>query len=84
MTEVRNNGWRTSKMTDEHTKGAISKAKGKVEEAAGKLTGNRRQEARGKAKQIQGSAQQGLGDVQDAVRRSEKNQIGRASCRERV
>ena len=60
-------------MTDEHTKGTISKAKGIVEEEAGKLTGNRRQEARGKAKQIQGAAQQGLGDVQDAVRRSEKD-----------
>ena len=59
-------------MTDEHTKGAISKAKGKVEEVAGKLTGNRRQEAKGKARQVQGAAQQGLGDIGDAVRRSEK------------
>jgi uncharacterized protein YjbJ (UPF0337 family) len=55
-------------MTDEHTKGAISKARGKVEEGLGKLTGNRQQEAKGKVRQVQGDAQKGLGDVQDAVR----------------
>jgi uncharacterized protein YjbJ (UPF0337 family) len=55
-------------MTDEHTKGAISKARGKVEESLGKLTGNRQQQVKGKARQVQGVAQQGLGDVQDAVR----------------
>jgi len=32
-------------MTDEHTKGAISKAQGKVEEWLGKLTGNRQKQA---------------------------------------
>ena len=55
-------------MTDEHIKGAISKAEGKVEEGLGKLTGNRRQQAHGKVKQVQGDAQKGLGDIQDAVR----------------
>ena len=56
-------------MTDEHTKGTVSKAKGRVEEGLGKLTGSRQQQAKGKAKQVQGSVQHGLGDVQDAVRR---------------
>jgi uncharacterized protein YjbJ (UPF0337 family) len=55
-------------MTDEHTKGAISKVQGKVEEGLGKLTGNRQQQLRGKARQVQGDAQKGLGDVQDTVR----------------
>lgn len=56
-------------MTNEHTKGAISKARGRIEEAVGKLTGDRREEARGKVRQVQGEAQEGLGDVQDAVRK---------------
>ncbi len=56
-------------MTNEHTKGAISKAKGTIEEGLGKLTHNRTQEARGKAKKVQGAAQNGLGDIQDTVRR---------------
>ncbi len=55
-------------MTDEHTKGAISKATGKVEEGLGKLTGNKEQELHGKVKQVQGTGQEGLGDIQDAVR----------------
>jgi len=55
-------------MTDEHTKGAISKAEGTVEEAIGKLTGDKKQQVHGKAKQVQGVAQKGLGDVQDAIR----------------
>ena len=55
-------------MTDEHTKGALSKARGKIEEGLGKLTGNRPQQARGTVRQVQGQAQEGLGDVQDAVR----------------
>jgi uncharacterized protein YjbJ (UPF0337 family) len=60
-------------MTDQDTKGAISKATGKVEEGLGKLTGDRREQAKGKAKQLQGSAQRGLGQIQDAARRR-KNQ----------
>lgn len=55
-------------MTDEHIKGAISKASGTIEEGLGRLTHNREQQARGKAKQVQGIAQKGLGDVQDAIR----------------
>ncbi len=55
-------------MTDEHIKGAISKAEGTVEAGLGKLTHNRKQQAHGKAKQVQGAAQNGLGDVQDTVR----------------
>lgn len=55
-------------MTDEHTKGAISKVTGKVEEALGKLTGNRKQELHGTVRQVQGSGQEALGDIQDAVR----------------
>jgi len=61
--------WRTLDMTDEHTRGAISKAKGTVEEGLGKLTGNKEQELHGKAKQVQGSGQEVLGDIQDAVRK---------------
>jgi uncharacterized protein YjbJ (UPF0337 family) len=56
-------------MTDEHVKGALSKAQGKVEEGLGKLTGDKKQQARGKVRQVKGAAQQGLGDVQDALRR---------------
>jgi uncharacterized protein YjbJ (UPF0337 family) len=56
-------------MTDQRTKGTISKAQGKIEEAVGKLTGNRREEAKGKIRQVQGGAQRGLGDAQDAVRK---------------
>ena len=55
-------------MTDEHTKGAISKVSGKVEEALGKLTGNKRQELHGTARQVQGAGQEARGDIQDAVR----------------
>ncbi len=55
-------------MTDEHTKGAISKVQGKVEELLGTLTGDKAKQAHGKAKQVQGDTQKGLGDVQDAVR----------------
>lgn len=55
-------------MTDEHTKGTISKVQGWIEQRLGKLTGDREQRAHGKAKQVQGTAQQGLGDVQDAIR----------------
>ena len=55
-------------MTDEHTKGAFSKAEGTVEEGLGTLTGDREQQVHGQAKQVQGAAQKGLGDVQDAVR----------------
>ncbi len=61
-------------MTDQHTKGAISKAQGKVEEGLGKVTGDKRRQVQGVARQVQGDAQgflgdaQGfLGDVQDAV-----------------
>jgi uncharacterized protein YjbJ (UPF0337 family) len=56
-------------MTDEHTKGAISKVQGKVEAGLGRLTGNKQQQAKGKARQVKGAAQNGLGDVQDAVRK---------------
>lgn len=55
-------------MTDEHTKGAISKATGTIEEGLGKLTGDKEQELHGKAKQVQGTGQKTLGDIQDAVR----------------
>ena len=55
-------------MTDEHTKGAISKLTGEVEEGLGKLTGNKEQELHGKAKQVQGAGQEALGDIQDVVR----------------
>ena len=55
-------------MTDEHTKGAISKIQGKVEEGLGTLTGNKRQQAKGKGRQVKGDAQKALGDVQDAIR----------------
>jgi uncharacterized protein YjbJ (UPF0337 family) len=55
-------------MTDEHTKGAVTKIEGQVEEGLGKLTDDKEQQAHGKAKQVQGDVQKGLGDVQDAVR----------------
>jgi uncharacterized protein YjbJ (UPF0337 family) len=55
-------------MTDEQTKGAISKVQGKLEETLGTLTGDRREEVQGKARQVKGDAQTRLGDVQDKVR----------------
>jgi len=55
-------------MTDEHTKGAISKVTGRVEEALGKLTGNKEQELHGTVRQVQGAGQEALGDIQDVVR----------------
>lgn len=55
-------------MTDEHTKGAISKAQGKVEVWLGKLTGSKKKQVQGQARQVQGSGQEGLADIQDAVR----------------
>ena len=57
-------------MTDQHTKGSISKAQGKVEEGLGKVTGDEPKQARGKIRQVQGEVQQGLGDVQDTIRRT--------------
>lgn len=53
--------------TDEHTKGAVSKATGTIEELLGKLSGDKGTELHGKARQVQGSAQESLGDVQDAL-----------------
>jgi len=57
-------------MTNEHTKGAISKVRGTIEEAVGKVTGDRRGQARGKVRQVQGELQEGLGDIQDAARKA--------------
>ena len=69
-------------MTDQHTKGAISKAQGKVDEGLGALTGNRTQEAKGKLRQVQGDAQGHLGDVVDAVnKRTGKDPGGKSSPR---
>ena len=55
-------------MTDQHTKGAISKAQGTLEAWLGSATGNKQTKLKGQARQVQGAAQEGLGDVQDAVR----------------
>ncbi len=55
-------------MTDEHTKGTVSKATGTIEEGLGKVTGDKEAQVHGKAKQVQGDAQKSLGDVQDAIR----------------
>ena len=56
-------------MTDQHTKGVISKAQGKVEEGLGKVTGDKPKQAQGKVRQVQGEVQEGLGDVHRAVTR---------------
>jgi uncharacterized protein YjbJ (UPF0337 family) len=58
-------------MTNQRTKGTISKTQGKIEEVFGKLTGDRREEAKGKIRQVLGDAQRGLGEVQDAVRKDQ-------------
>jgi uncharacterized protein YjbJ (UPF0337 family) len=55
-------------LTDQHTKGAISKARGKLDELLGSLTGNKTTKVKGQARQVQGAAQDGLGDLQDAVK----------------
>jgi uncharacterized protein YjbJ (UPF0337 family) len=67
-------------MTEQHTKGTISKARGKLESWFGSLTGNRKTQVKGKARQVQGSAQEGLGDVQDAIQ-APKSQSGPPSSR---
>ena len=51
-------------MGDQHVKGAVSTAEGTVKEVAGTLTGDRKLETEGKV-------QDRLGDVQDAVHRSD-------------
>lgn len=56
-------------MTDEQTKGAISKVQGKLEETLGALTGDRREQVQGKVRQVKGDAQTRLGGVKDKVRR---------------
>ena len=56
-------------MTDEHTKGTISKVQGKVEERPRQA--DRQQGAGGstaRPSRSRGAGQEGLGDVQDAVR----------------
>ena len=64
-------------MTDEHTKGAISKVTGTVEEALGKLTGNKKQELHGTVRQVQGAGQEALGDIQDAIRGPDRKDADR-------
>ena len=54
-------------MTDQRTKGPISRARGTIERAFGRLTGNRREELRGTARQVQGHTQQAIGGIGDAV-----------------
>jgi hypothetical protein len=55
-------------MTDEHTKGAISKEQGSSEERLRALTGDRKPKTRGKGKPTQDDPQRRPGDVVDAVR----------------
>jgi uncharacterized protein YjbJ (UPF0337 family) len=57
----------------EHVKGAVNNAEGNVKEGVGKLTGDKKLEAKGDVQQVQGKAQNGLGDIEDAVRKTSRS-----------
>ncbi len=69
-------------MTDEHTKGAISKATGKVEEGLGKLTGNKEQEPpRQRPSEVQGAGQGDPGRHPEMPSGAEADKRTRTRCK---
>ncbi|MEO8207832.1 MAG: CsbD family protein [Chloroflexota bacterium] len=58
-------------MTNQRVKGAISTTKAVVNQTVGKLTGDKLQETKGRVQQVQGKVQKGLGDAENAARKSD-------------
>ena len=59
-------------MNKDQVKGVAKNIVGKVQEEAGKLTGSKEQQVKGLSKQISGKVQKGVGDVEEAVKDSNK------------
>ena len=59
-------------MNKDQVKGVARDIVGKVQEEAGKLTGSKEQQVKGLSKQISGKVQKGVGDVEQAVKDSNK------------
>lgn len=60
-------------MNKDQVKGTAKDIAGKVQEKAGKLVGSDEQQAKGLGKQIAGKTQKGLGDVEEAVKKSNRH-----------
>jgi uncharacterized protein YjbJ (UPF0337 family) len=65
-------GTNEATMDKEHVKGVADKAKGTIKDAAGKVMGDKDLQAEGKVDKAKGARHEAVGDVKDAVRRSEK------------
>jgi len=60
-------------MNKDQVKGVATDIAGKVQEEAGKLVGSKEQQVKGLSKQITGKLQKGLGDIEQAVKNSNKH-----------
>ena len=60
-------------MNKDQVKGVGTDIAGKVQEEAGKLVGSKEQQVKGLTKQISGKMQKGVGDVEQAVKDSNKH-----------
>lgn len=60
-------------MNKDQVKGTVKDIAGKVQEKAGALVGSKEQQIKGLAKQISGKVQKGVGDVEEAVKDSNKH-----------
>jgi uncharacterized protein YjbJ (UPF0337 family) len=60
-------------MNKDQVKGVTKDVAGKVQEQAGKLVGSKEQQVKGLSKQISGKVQKGVGDVEQAVKDSNKH-----------
>jgi uncharacterized protein YjbJ (UPF0337 family) len=60
-------------MNKDQVKGVTKDVAGKVQEQAGKLVGSKEQQVKGLSKQISGKIQKGVGDVEQAVKDSNKH-----------
>jgi uncharacterized protein YjbJ (UPF0337 family) len=56
----------------EHITGAADKDEGAIKDAAGKMTGDKRMRAEGKMDKTKGAAHEAVGDMKDAVRRTQE------------
>ena len=60
-------------MNKDQVKGVTKDIAGKVQEKAGKLVGSKEQQVKGLNKQISGKMQKGVGDIEQAVKDSNKH-----------
>lgn len=60
-------------MNKDQVKGVTKDIAGKVQEKAGKLVGSKEQQVKGLSKQISGKMQKGVGDIEQAVKDSNKH-----------